>query len=154
MLKIDFHAPDLDSAVQQAVRQHIAGALAAVVCPTHGKRLERVHIAGDTPDRLQIQLNGCCDEILALANRALGASDGQSDDEQESGATMDTDTARSLRAFICHASEDKELARRLAHDLTPPALIHSLTNGRSGRVTVSGARSTKESGHALTSSCS
>lgn len=117
MIKIDFGMPDLDSMIQEAVRQQVASTLAVVVCPTHGTRLEGVYISGDAPDRLQINLKGCCDAILSLANRALGSSEEEADDEQESNASMENVAVRPLRAFICHASEDKDLARRLANDL-------------------------------------
>ncbi|MEK6374758.1 MAG: toll/interleukin-1 receptor domain-containing protein [Acidobacteriota bacterium] len=116
MIKIDFDEPDLDSLIQQTVQQHIASAVAAVICPVHGTRLESVHIAGEVPD-LQIQMKGCCDEILSLANRALGASEDGMSSEQEDDTDMPAETDRSLRTFICHASEDKELASRLANDL-------------------------------------
>ena len=121
MIKFEFETPDLDSVIQHAVKQHVASSLAVVTCPTHGGGLEAVHVAGDAPDRLQIQMKGCCDEILALASDALGASD-ENGEEPDSGdselvATTRTKDERPLRAFICHASEDKGLARQLAEDL-------------------------------------
>jgi len=127
MIKIEFEAPHMNSFVQQAVRQQIASTLAGVICPVHGKRLEGVHIAGDSADRLELKMNGCCDEILALASDALGASgdDAGHKDAAEKDPSDDSairgrlggGTQREARAFICHASEDKELARRIAIDL-------------------------------------
>jgi hypothetical protein len=76
-----------------------------------------VRVDGDTLDRLQIHLKGCCDDILSLANRALGASDNGTKSEQKNDTAMRPVTDRTLRAFICHASEDNDLARRLANDL-------------------------------------
>src|SRR5437868_2097977 len=126
MIKIEFEAPHLSSFIQQAVRQQIASTLASVICPVHSKHLEGVHIAGESADRLELKMNGCCDEVLALASDALGASrddvgdtptETDMSDDSAIGGRHDAGTQRVARAFICHASEDKELARRIATDL-------------------------------------
>jgi hypothetical protein len=125
MINFQFNAPDLDALVRTTIQQHIASAVTNLICPVHGTRLEAVHIAGDSLDHLDLRMEGCCDELLSLANAALGADENSGDDE--ASETRETPTGdkmgssatltRPLRAFICHASEDKEIARRLARDL-------------------------------------
>jgi len=124
-MKISFDSLDIDGLIQRAVRQHIADTLAPVVCPVHGTRLDAVQIGGDPPDGLQLRLEGCCDVLLGVANKALGVQAGEEDDggdtmppasvSNESSVTEDAH--QPLRAFLCHASEDKDLVRRIAHDL-------------------------------------
>ena len=121
-MKITFDSLDVDDLVQRAVRQHIADALAPVTCPVHGSRLDAVQIGGDSPDHLQLRLEGCCDVLLGVANEALGVGDEEEDDVVASSSATDErsvahDIPAPLRAFLCHASEDKQLVRRLAHDL-------------------------------------
>jgi len=124
-MKIAFDTLNIDALIQRAVRHHIANTLAPIICPMHRKRLDAVQIGGDSPDRLKLRLEGCCDALLSLANNALGAQGGEEDAEDDaappSSVTDEIKVAeraqQPLRAFLCHASEDKALVRRIAYEL-------------------------------------
>jgi hypothetical protein len=74
VLEINLEESDLDATGRSLIRRHIENVLADVTCPDHSSRLEAVHLAGQWPNAMQLELTGCCDALRAAARRALGLS--------------------------------------------------------------------------------
>ena len=67
-----------DVAVQE-FKQRTAGKLSGVRCPDH-RQSPRLRFSGSSLQDVSIQMSGCCEKLLALANRAIsGAISGQTD---------------------------------------------------------------------------
>ena len=97
MLDIRLDDSDLDAIGQNLIRRHIDGVLADVTCPVHATRLDAVHLLGQWPNAMQLEMAGCCDALRDAAKRALGLETGKTvsarkTDEWEIAAVSDLAT--------------------------------------------------------------
>jgi hypothetical protein len=69
----DFINDIIKASIDIAV-EHVKKTLHDVVCPIHGKHLEKVTVNVENDSELNIKLSGCCDKIIELAEEKLGDS--------------------------------------------------------------------------------
>ena len=69
MVDISFEN-DFEKAARDAISDSVSTALASVRCPKHGQR-PKVRMRGQKIDKLRVEIEGCCDELIDLATKAL-----------------------------------------------------------------------------------
>lgn len=106
-------------AILEAIEKDVRGRLAGVRDPETGE-FPVVAVRGRSLESLSFEINGS-PQLVALARERLGLGEGDANDEDV--VSIPTATAAPLAAeltapcvFLCHASEDKPLARQIAGD--------------------------------------
>ena len=124
MIKIDFEiqghkvnssdfADSIEAAVLEGVRTDLQAKLMAVRDPETGES-PTVVVRGRDWDNLAIELSGS-EKVLALAREALGIGDDQTAAGNGVSPTNTKDVITPC-VFLCHASEDKPLAQKIAEE--------------------------------------
>ncbi|MGH6899396.1 MAG: toll/interleukin-1 receptor domain-containing protein [Geminicoccaceae bacterium] len=110
----------MEQAILEAIEKDVRSKLAGVRDPETGE-FPVVTVRGRSLDNLSFEISGS-PQLVALARERLGLGESDTNDE-DSAVSMQTDAPASPAAeplapcaFLCHASEDKPLARRIAGD--------------------------------------
>ena len=105
----------LEQTILESVREQIQSKLMGIRDPETGE-FPTVVVRGHDWEHLSVELSGS-EKIVALAKERLDIND---DVSQPFGESVDPVTAKATNTppcvFLCHASEDKPLARRIAED--------------------------------------
>jgi TIR domain len=109
----------MKQAILEAIEKDVRGKLAGVRDPETGE-FPVVAVRGRSLDNLSFEISGS-PQLVASARRRLGL--GESDTKDKDSVSIQTDAPASPAAelpapcaFVCHASEDKPLARRIAEE--------------------------------------
>jgi TIR domain len=109
----------MQQAILQAIEKDVRSKLAGVRDPETGE-FPVVAVRGRSLESLSFEISGS-PQLMALARKRLALD--QSDGSNHNSVTVQTDTPALFAAdsaapcaFLCHASEDKPLARRIAED--------------------------------------
>lgn len=98
--------------VLKGLEEEVRGKIGAIRHPETGE-FPVVVVRGRSFDNLTCEVTGS-PELLALVNERLHGAEGGQNVVSEN---FSEDTETKPVAFLCHASEDKDLVRRLANDL-------------------------------------
>lgn len=99
-----------EQAILSAVEEDIRSKLAGVRDPETGE-FPVVAVRGRNLENLSFEVSGS-DRLIALVQERLAT-----DDDDDKDQLWDGEMGTPPCAFLCHASEDKELVRQIAHDL-------------------------------------
>jgi hypothetical protein len=103
---------DLEQMVIGGIEDEIRSKLTGIRDPETGE-FPVVAVRGRDLEHLSFEMSGSS-RLVALVKKQLGLETGKVDSNEPGGGLMNGN--RLPRAFLCHASEDKELARQIAHD--------------------------------------
>lgn len=128
MLRIDFEingrlanpqniADALEAAVLSSIEEQLRSKLDGIRDPDTGE-FPVVSVRGRDLENLSIEVSGS-PRLIAIVKEKLGGTDDTKEiSEDQDMAETDGTTERSAPcAFLCHASEDRELAHRIASDI-------------------------------------
>jgi TIR domain len=106
----------LEQMMFEAVENELRSKLSGIRDPETGE-FPVVVVRGRDFDNMSIDVEGS-EQLIRLIQRVLKDSEVGTDQQyDQQGVTMnETDKSPSPKAFLCHASEDKDLARKIAND--------------------------------------
>lgn len=100
------------AAILRQIEDQLRAQIGSIRDPETGK-FPVVVVRGPDIENLHVDVQGS-ERLIALVRERLGISETEGADDMEDATTEDT---RRPTAFLCHASEDKDIVRRLAGDL-------------------------------------